>query len=166
MFRRYKIFFLNLKTPFTVSINEKDYTNVDFLIVEIVKVFPGAQIISFYNKTIHYKTILSFHNVNCDIQSIFENQINISKDVLIIDDYYTARKFLKEDLNGKTVFYIFRSNTFVKNDLYLSNFNIKCQSLESGISTVLDGTILIFDRNNEILNMKYKVKKREITYKN
>lgn len=155
---------MNILKNKKIAIIEND-VNVDFLIKEITSIYKDVQIISFYNNSDHYSTLLKeFNFSNENIFTCFEsNDYNIKSSTIIVDDFYTANKN-NFNFKANTMFCIFRSNTFEERFLYFYDIIIECNQLRSGKSKNLDGMIDVYDRENVYANFKYKVKNNEIKY--
>lgn len=147
-----------------ITIIEQNNQNIDFILVEWFKTYKNSQIISFYQPKNHYDQILSKIDTKTNIQTVFENtDFVVDSDACIIDDYYTAKNYeLPNMKNCKKIIKIFRSNTSREFDLYLSELNIVVSSLLSGSSSLLDGSILIYDREQTHADYKYKYKAKTL----
>ncbi|EJW04562.1 hypothetical protein EDEG_01245 [Edhazardia aedis USNM 41457] len=145
-----------------VVINEGLQQNCDFLIIEMCRMFPNTQILSFYQSSNHYLSI--FEQLKCTTPIIItpydnKNPFSFNLDFpLIIDNSYSYFLHGGKKIDNGNVIYIFRAGSFQPKDLYLGQVIVELSSLKSGISNEIDGFIKIFDRENVYKEMKYKIR--------
>ncbi|EPR77908.1 hypothetical protein SLOPH_2730 [Spraguea lophii 42_110] len=82
--------------------------------------------------------------------------------ILVVDDMYTYNSFIGEiDSNG---IFIYRSDSFCSKDFYLYDYIIELIPPKSGLSNVLDGYIVIRNREEIVYKTKYKIERDNIKY--
>lgn len=142
----------------TLLVDEKLGQNCDFLLLELCKHF-NYSIFQWNDNENYLKKAFSKYNVFPTINDCR----NEYKNEDILDDIYTM-KTLGFDHKGKVG--IFRSGTATVKDYYDYDVVVVIEKLKSGCTNKIDGNIKVIQRDNVILECKYKVYTDRIGYFN
>ncbi|ELQ74249.1 hypothetical protein THOM_2826 [Trachipleistophora hominis] len=131
-----------------IALVENGYTDVTFMIEELMKIMNLQKLISFYKNKTYYD------HISADINTIFESQCAFTNNT-IVDDFYTAYTLFGAIIEHGVC--VYRSDSFDYKWTRGFDLLIVVSPLESGFSTVYDGTIKIMDRDIVYYEFKYKV---------
>ncbi|ADM11262.1 uncharacterized protein Eint_031190 [Encephalitozoon intestinalis ATCC 50506] len=141
-----------------ICVDEVLPQNVDFLIVDLSDAL-GLSISAFSEETDHYRKIAKSRNKQVSVNSAYDGDC-MEPDIM--DDVWSAMNIWGIDGCGKIQ--VYRSGTCKKSDWYKYDIVIRVQPLDSGISTDIDGKILIFGRGRKYLELRYKILRDRVDY--
>ncbi|KAM0672519.1 hypothetical protein CWI42_030710 [Ordospora colligata] len=141
-----------------ICIDEVLPQNVDFFVVEMSDILKAC-IFAFNESSEHYKKIAVRYGWNVSVKSVYECSY---VDSGILDDVWCALNV--HECNASGWIDVYRSNTCKVTDWYKYDIVVRVEPLSSGVSTEIDGRVVVFDREREYMKVKYKVLGNKVVY--
>lgn len=149
---------LGIFTNKRVCIDEVLPQNADFFVIGLSSAL-GLSIFTFRETVDHYRKIASIQGKQVAVKSIYDGDYTESD---IIDDVWSATNIGGDRVDGR--FEVYRSSTCKKSDWYEYDMIVRVIPLNSGVSTDVDGTILVFDRERKYAELRYKILRGRTAY--
>lgn len=141
-----------------VLVDERLPQNCDFFLVELIR-HCGYSIYHFNNDTSHFLSLLDRVNIPAHVGSVYDGS-EAAADIL--DDVWTGKKIF--DRHGAAAVGVYRSSTAETVDYYDFDVVVRIEPLQSGCSSKVTGSIVVFARDVVHYDVRYKIQNDRTLY--